>query len=119
MRNGTPREILFHLRKFLRLVTDSGIDDREEISNASPVRKGERFMKDTVHLFAGSPFTLSLEQVKEKKGNAYERPQCLATELGLCGLERPHLLCPPRAQQLRGVAPAHMFASRADFWNQT
>src|SRR6266581_2367822 len=113
MRNRTPREILSHLRNFLRLLTDSDVADREEISNASPVRKGERCMKDTVHHFASFPFTLSLEQVKEKKGNPRERPQCLAAELRICGLERPHLLCTPRAQVLRGVAPAHIFASRA------
>jgi len=118
MRNHTTREILSHLRKFLRLLTDSGVDDREEISNASAVRKGERCMKDTVHRFASFPFTLSLEQVKEKKGNARERPQCLAAERALCGLERPHILCTPRAQQLRGVAPAPTFASKARFWNQ-
>lgn len=41
---------------------------REEISNASAMRKGERYMKDTVHHFLTYPFTLSLEQVKEKKG---------------------------------------------------
>jgi hypothetical protein len=118
MRNRTPREILSQCRKFLRLLTDSGADDREEISNASKVRKGERCMKDTVHHFAIFPFTLSLEQVKAKKGSARERLQCLAVERTLCGLERPHLLCAPRAQVLRGVAPANMFESRARFWNQ-
>ena len=118
MRNRTPREILSHFRKFLRLFADSGVDDREEISNASAVRKGERSMNDTVHHFSTYPFTLSLEQVKEKKETARERPQCLAAERALCGLERPHLLCTPRAQVLRGVAPAHTFASRARFWNQ-
>ncbi len=118
MRNRTIREILSHPRKFLRLLTDSDVADREKISNASPVRKGERCMKDTVHHFASFPFTLSPEQVKEKTGNARERPQCLAAELKLCGLERPHLLCTPRAQLLRGVAPAHTFASRTRFWNQ-
>jgi hypothetical protein len=88
---------------------------REEISNASTVRKGERCMKDTVHPFASFPFTLSLEQVKEKKDGAHERPQCLAAERRTSGLERPHLLCAQRAQVLRGVAPAHLFASRARF----
>ena len=68
MRNRTTLEILSHLRKFLLLLTDSGVDDREEISNASAMRKGERCMKDTVHHFVTFPFTLSLEQVKEKKG---------------------------------------------------
>jgi len=118
-RNGTTREILSHPRKFLRLLTDGGVDDREEISNASAMRKGERCMKDTVHHFAVFSFTLSLEQVKEKESSARERPQCLAAEPKLCGLERPHHLCTRRAQLLRGVAPAHTFASRADFWNQT
>ena len=68
MRNSALREILSDLRKFLRLLTDSGVDGREEISNASAMRKGERCMKDTVHHFLTYPFTLSLEQVKEKKG---------------------------------------------------
>jgi hypothetical protein len=67
MRDNAPREILSHLRKFLRLLTDSDVAGREEISNASPVPKGERCMKDTVHHFASFPFTLSREQVKEKK----------------------------------------------------
>jgi hypothetical protein len=67
MRNRMLREILSDLRKFLRLLTDSTADDREEISNASKAQKGERCMKDTVHHFAIFPFTLSLEQVKEKK----------------------------------------------------
>ena len=98
MRNRASREILSHSRKFLRLLTGSGVDDREEISKASPVRKGERCMKDTVHHFAIFPFTLSLEQVKEKKGYARERPQCLAAERTPYGLERPHLLCTRRAQ---------------------
>jgi hypothetical protein len=75
-------------------------------------------MKDTVHHYITFPFTLSLEQVKEKKGYAHERPQCLAAERRTCGLERPHLLCAPRAQVLRGVAPAHIFASTGRFWNQ-
>ena len=118
MRNRTTHEILSHLRKFLRLVTNSSADDREEISNASKVRKGERCVKDIVHHFGIFPFTLSLEQVKEKKGHAREMPRCLAADRKTSGLERPHLLCAPRAQVLRGVAPAHIFASRARFWNQ-
>lgn len=68
MRNSALREILSHLRKFLRLLTNGNVADREEISNASAMRKGERCMKDTVHHFLTYPFTLSLEQVKEKKG---------------------------------------------------
>lgn len=68
VRNSALREILSDLRKFLLLLTDSGADGREEISNASAMRKGERCMKDTVHHFLTYPFTLSLEQVKEKKG---------------------------------------------------
>jgi hypothetical protein len=80
MRNRTPREILSDLRNFLRLLTDRSADDREEISNASKVQKGEPCMKDTVHHFAIFPFTLSLEQVKEKKGYAREMPRCLATD---------------------------------------
>ena len=118
VRNSAPREILSHCRKFLRLLTGSCLGDREEISNASTVRKGERCMKDTVHHFANFPFTLSLEQVKEKKDCAHERSQCLAAERRTSGLERPHLLCARRAQVLRGVAPAHLFASRHVFWNQ-
>jgi hypothetical protein len=118
VRNSAPHEILSHLRKFLRLLTGIGVGDREEISNASTVQKGERCMKATVHHFASVPFTLSLEQVKEKKDCAHERPQRLAAERRTSGLERPHLLCAPRAQVLRGVAPAHIFASRARFWNQ-
>jgi hypothetical protein len=117
MRNRPPREILSHFRKFLRLSMGSGVDDREEVSNASAVRKGERGMNDTVHHFSTYPFTLSLEQVKEKKRSACERPQCLAAERRTCGLERPHLLCAPRAQALRGVAPVHIFASTGSFWN--
>jgi hypothetical protein len=115
MRNGTPREILSHFRKFLRLLTGSGVGDREEISNDSAMRKGERCMKDTVHHFSAYPFTMSLKQIKEKKDYGRERPQCLAAERRTSGLERPHLLCAQRAQVLRGVAPAHMFASRARF----
>jgi len=42
MRTRAPREILAHLRTFLLPLTDGSVDDREEISNASPVRKGER-----------------------------------------------------------------------------
>ena len=68
MRNRTPREILSHIRKYLRLLIGSGVGDGEEISNASTLRKGERCMKDAVHHFAVVPFTLSPEQVKEKKG---------------------------------------------------
>jgi hypothetical protein len=97
-RNGTTREILSHPRNFLRLLTDSGVDDREEISNASAMRKGERCMKGTVHHFGVAPFTLSPEQVKEKESSARERPQCLAAERTPYGLERPHLLCTRRAQ---------------------
>jgi len=115
MRNRTPREILSNPRTFLQQFSGSGVDDCEEISNASTMRKGERCMKDTVHHFASFPFTLSLEQVKEKKDCAQERPQCLAAERRTSGLERPHLLCAQRAQVLRGVAPAHLFASRARF----
>jgi hypothetical protein len=51
MRNLTTSEILSHLRKLLRLLTDSTVGDREGISNASTVLKGERRMKDTVHYF--------------------------------------------------------------------
>ena len=119
MRNSTPREILSYFRNFLLPLTDGSVDDREEIFNALVVRRGERCMKDTVHHFGIFPFTLSLEQVKEKKGYAREMPQCLVTDRKTGGLERPHLLCTQRAQQLRGVAPAHTFASRARFWNQT
>ena len=116
VRNSAPREILSHFRKFLRLSMGNGVDSRKEISNASTVRKGERFMNDAVHHCATYPFTLSLEQVKEKKGYAHERPQCLARRTeGQMGLERPHLLCARRAQVLRGVAPAHIFASRSRF----
>jgi hypothetical protein len=118
MRNRASREILSHSRKFLRLLTRSGVDDREEISNALAKREGERCMKDTVHHFFTYPFTLSLEQVKEKKGYAREMPRCLATDRKTSGLERPHLLCTPRAQVLRGVAPAHMSARRVRLWNQ-
>jgi hypothetical protein len=118
VRNRTAREILSISREFLRLSMSSAVGDRKEISNASTVRKGERCMKDTVHPFASFPFTLSLEQVKEKKDCAHERPQCLAAERRTSGLERPHLLRTRRAQMLRGVAPAHTFASTADFWNQ-
>jgi hypothetical protein len=115
VRNRALRESLSHFRKFLRLSMGSGVDDREEISNASAMRKGERCMNDAVHHDLTYPFTLSLEQVKEKKDCAHERPQCLAAERRTSGLERPHLLCAQRAQTLRGVVPAHLFASRAGF----
>ncbi len=62
------REILSGFWKFLRLLPGNGVDDREESSNASAMRKGERCMNDTVHHYLTYPFTLSLEQVKEKKG---------------------------------------------------
>jgi len=118
-RHRTPREILSNPRKFLQPFSGSAVDDYEEISNASAIGEGERCMKDTVHHFALFPFTLAPEEVKEKESSARERPQCLAAEPKLCGLERPHHLCTRRAQLLRGVAPAHTFASRAGFWNQT
>lgn len=51
IRNSAPREILSHLREFLRLFTDSGVDDREEVSNPLATRRGERGMKGTVHYF--------------------------------------------------------------------
>jgi hypothetical protein len=68
VRCGTPREIVSHFRKFLQRFSGSGVDDCGGISNASAVRKGERCMNDTVHHFSTYPFTLSLDQVKEKKG---------------------------------------------------
>jgi len=42
-------EILSHLRKFLRLFRGGDVDDREEISNASAVRKGEGYFTHAVH----------------------------------------------------------------------
>ena len=42
-------EILSHLRKFLRLFRGGDVHDREEISNASAVRKGERYFTHAVH----------------------------------------------------------------------
>ena len=69
MRNTAPREILSHLRKFLQLLTGSGVDDREEISNASAVRKGERCMKDTVHYFVHLPVHSVSGASEREKGN--------------------------------------------------
>lgn len=49
MRDNAPREILSHLRKVLQMLTDSGVDAREENSNTLAVRKGERRVEDTIH----------------------------------------------------------------------
>ena len=98
IRNRTTLEILSNLRKFLLPLTDGSVDDREGISNASAMRKGERCMKDTVHYFAVFPFTLSLEQVKRKKGYCAREATVFGrgTEAMWAGATPPfvHAACP-------------------------
>ena len=69
MRNRTTLEIISHLRNFLQLVAGSSVDDHEEVSNGSTVRKGERDMKDTVHYFVHLPVHSDSGASEREKGN--------------------------------------------------
>jgi hypothetical protein len=98
MRNRTPREILSHRRKLLRLLTDSGADDRQEISKASPVRKGEQYMKYTVHYFVHLPVHSDSGASEREKGNCAREATVFGRRTGAmwAGATPPlvHAACP-------------------------
>jgi hypothetical protein len=119
MRNRTTLEIISHLRKSLQLVGGNGVDDREEVSNGSAVRKGERDMKVTVHYFVHLPVHSGPGASEREKGNCAREAAVCGRRTGAMWAGATLPLCTRRAQQLRGVAPAHTFASTIQFWNQT
>jgi hypothetical protein len=98
MRNRTLREILSDLRKFLRLLTVSRADDREAISKASPVRKGEQCMKDTVHYFVHLPVHSNSGVSEREKGNCAREAAVFGRRTGAmwAGATPPlvHAACP-------------------------
>jgi hypothetical protein len=98
MRNRTPREILSDLRKFLRLFTVSGVDVREEIPDASAVRKGERSMKETVHYIVHLPVHFVPGASEREKGSCAREAAVFGRRTGdmWAGATPPlvHAACP-------------------------